>query len=177
MGTPTSLPSPTPIPPTITPRPPEPGEWSIELEVIPVDSDVIRPFNLLLGVDKRCPDAIGCTAPSGLLFAPGLLLRAYMCHSGGSDCNGFSGSELLSKSIQAPGKAQTWVVEVEFPGELDLVFTWDPPSSNDNFGLFLHDGGNRTDMRTRQPHIIPHHDVSIRRGDGTKAFTIEYIPG
>ncbi len=177
VGTPTPPPSPTPIPPTITPRPPEPGEWSIELEVIPVDSDVIRPFNLLLGVDKRCPDAIGCTAPAGLLFAPGLLLRAYMCHSGGSDCNGFSGSELLSKSIQAPGKAQTWVVEVEFPGDLDLVFTWDPPRSNDDFVLSLSDGDTQTDMRTERRNFIARHDVSIRRDDGTKAFTIVYRPG
>ena len=177
VGTPTPLPSPTPIPPTITPRPPQPDEWSIELEVIPVDSDVISPFNLLLGVDKRCPAAIGCTAPSGLPFAPGLLLRAYMCHSGGNDCNGFSGSDLLSRSILAPGKAQTWVVEVEFPGDLDLVFTWEPPGSNDDFELVLLDGGNRTDMRIRRPNFIPRHDVSINPGDGTKAFTIEYIPG
>ena len=101
-----------------------------------------------------------------------------MCHSGGNDCSGLSGNALLSQSLLAPGEEQTWVVEAEFPGDLEIVFTWEPPTSDDDFALLLLDDGVCTNMRDRGFLLIPRHDISISAGgDGTEAFEIVYMPG
>ena len=193
--TPTSAPTPTETPtipgaglpagpptPTFTPRPPEPKEWSVELSVIPVDSDVTGLFNLLLGVDARCPEAIGCTASiESLPFQTGRPLRVYMCHPRRSSqvhcaSDDIAGGDLLSQSLLHPDEPQRWVLEAEYPGNLDIVFTWEPPRRGGDFTLRLRDGATDTDMDMKSGRRTLQHAISIKNKPGTRAFVIEYVP-
>ena len=120
-------------PPTAIP-PPQPT-WALELELTPTESvggklrradHLVGLGNLVLGVDERCPDAIGCRA-SILPFRSTFDFDVYMCHlpAGQTNCDVLGEGALLSLSLQASAEVLRWLVQVDYTGLPKITFRFD----------------------------------------------------
>ena len=132
-----AMPTPTPGPTTPLVRPHltlvAPSEalqtdWALELLMSWEPANVGGLSNLLLGVSRECATAHHCvgTHPPSL---PGVnFIQVYICHPADiqqMNCDGLLPDALLSKSLRSPDEATNWVVEVYYPGPLNIRFGWD----------------------------------------------------
>ena len=147
-------------------------DWPTNLGIVGVE-------NLLVGVTGDCPGSIGCRAsafdPNAFIPGGADAFKVYVCHPPMNkfDCEG---EELLSYSLMSrDAEVQGWLVEVAYPGELDLTFGWDPQKLQTNLAgninLRIVDSDGKTDMINPSPFRFPHR-VSITTGDETVAFFV-----
>ena len=151
-------------------------EWTLELEIVPTPRNVAGLGNLLLGVNQRCPGAIGCRGSLPPAVVP-FDFQVYLCHPPDQsqfNCNGLSSDLLLSKSLLAPAEIQTWVVEVTRTGQVnEITFTWHTSNlpDPDAFPLWIVDSEGIINMQN--PPSVPtgpprSYDVFSLSPDATK---------
>ena len=130
--------------------------------------------NLAIGAKEDCPDAIGCRG-SALPISPAQVdfFEIYLCHPPITkfDCTGESqlSYSLLSPSARVP----RWVVEVAYPGQLTMSFSWDQDEipSQEQLGLWVVDS-NQTIQMNNPPPDVPPYVFPITTGGEPSAFMI-----
>ena len=116
--------TPIPVGPLIQP------EWKLNLNLTWEPRDVIGLGSLHVGVDDRCPDSVGCQSaaidPASRLFAKPNEVDAFQVYMCNPPINKFNCDDevLLSHSFLSPAEVQRWVVELSYPNQLEVRFSW-----------------------------------------------------
>ena len=155
-------------------------KWTLRLEISWEPRDVGGLSNLLLGVNLRCPETIGCSGPLPLSLPGADSFEVYICHPSDNKppCKGrLLSKELLSKSFLSPDEnVHRWVVEVTDSDQLltEIRFSWDTSKLPPNFNLWIVDSAGRIDMKKppSQPDSPRLYKLSMVSSDETKSFLI-----
>ena len=105
--------------------------------------------NLSLGVDQRCPVAIGCRGALPPAVVP-FDFQIYMCHPPDPvqpHCNGLAAKDLLSQSRLAPAEAHRWLVSVTRTDPVDeITLTWRNVHLPASLGIWIVDSEGNLSM-------------------------------
>ena len=150
-------------------------KWTLKLEVAPRPRDAVGLASLFLGVNHRCPEAVGCAGPMPPPL-PGLTtFDVYVCHPPGDQLpcrESLASDQLLSKSWLPWEEVRRWVVEVSDPDrQLEGIdFVWNPSELPSEFILRIVDSTGFIGMQ-RPPSDQPRYFLSLEDQD-TRSFLI-----
>ncbi len=133
--------------------------------------------NLSLGVDQRCPGAIGCRGTLPPAVVP-FDFQIYMCHPldpTQPNCNGLASKDLLSQSRLAPAEAHRWLVSVTRTDPVDeITLIWHNSHLPDSLRIWIVDSAGKLSMKEppSDPSGFP---LNYNVFDGSSATEREFL--
>ena len=139
--------------------------------------------NLFLGLAEECPASpVECRGSFVPFPTSGLeVVKVYLCHPAGypTPCiertlpDGRPWPRFLFSRLSPDAEVRSWVVEVEYPGDLELRFSWDVSGlpGPEELNLVIVDPDRKIAVNNPPPGIPPYR-LSMVRGDETTAFLI-----